>query len=251
MTGHYARTDGARLMRARAEDKDQSYVLYMLGREQLSRTRFPMGEMPSKAYARGLARELGLHLADKPDSQEICFVSEAGGYADFLRKRRPELFAPGEIVDEEGRVLGEHDGVAAFTVGQRRGVGVSGVKPLYVLSLQPGANRVTVGPSDALLTREVRLESFSGGLRPGEARRVEAKIRSNMAALPGVLQMGEAPAIVFDAPVRAAAPGRSRWPTRATSSWAAASSRVRSGSEGRETFSSPTRSVNVKIGAGV
>jgi tRNA-specific 2-thiouridylase len=215
VTGHYARirrdarTGRHRLLRARAPDKDQSYVLYMLGEEQLARTWFPMGEMPSKAHVRDLARELGLHLADKPDSQEICFVSEAGGYAEFLRKQRPEIFQRGEIVNADGERVGEHEGVAAFTVGQRRGVGVSASRPLYVLELQPAANRVVVGDADALLRSEVPLEDAYFGI-PSEAlpMRVEAKIRYNMEPQRATLYGGDEPRLVFDRPVRAVTPGQ-------------------------------------------
>jgi tRNA-specific 2-thiouridylase len=215
VTGHYARirrdarSGRRRLLRARASDKDQSYVLYMLGQDQLERTWFPMGEMPSKAMVRDLARDLGLHLADKPDSQEICFVSEAGGYSEFLRKQRPEIFRRGEIVDREGRAVGEHNGVAAFTVGQRRGVGVSSAKPLYVLELQPSANRVVVGSSDDLLQTEVVLEDvhWSQPLsREGEP--VMAKIRYNMDPQPARLYGGPSPTLRFAKPVRAVTPGQ-------------------------------------------
>jgi tRNA-specific 2-thiouridylase len=216
VTGHYARirrdsaTGRYRLLRSRAADKDQSYVLYMLGQEQLSKAWFPMGEMPSKAEVRDLARELGLHLADKPDSQEICFVSEAGGYAEFLRKQRPEVFQPGEVVDQEGKVVGEHAGVAGFTVGQRRGVGVSGRKPLYVLDIKPGENRIVVGESDELLRSEVPIEDVHWGLMKPESRplRVEAKIRYNMEPQPATLYGGDEPRLVFDRPVRAVTPGQ-------------------------------------------
>jgi len=121
-----------RLLRARSPEKDQSYVLYMLSQEQLASTLFPMGELRSKEEGRALARELGLAVADKPDSQEICFVNEAGGYKEFLRKTRPEIFNGGEIVDREGTVLGEHDGVA-------RSLSVSGEAS--------GFRRRTDGPS--------------------------------------------------------------------------------------------------------
>jgi tRNA-specific 2-thiouridylase len=208
-TGHYARirrsADGYRLLRARAADKDQSYVLYMLGQEQLARLSFPMGEMPSKAYVRTLARSLGLHLADKPDSQEICFVSEAGGYAEFLRRERPSSFRPGSVVDSAGQVVGAHDGVAGFTVGQRRGLGVSASRPLYVLALEPAANRVVVGSSADLLRSEVPLEDVHWSGSPGA---VWAKIRYNMEPERAVLHGGPNPRLVFRRPVRAVTPGQ-------------------------------------------
>lgn len=215
VTGHYARirrdsaTGRYRLLRARAADKDQSYVLYTLGQEQLAQTWFPMGEMPSKAGVRDLARELGLHLADKPDSQEICFVSEAGGYSEFLRKQRPDVFRAGEVVDTDGKVVGEHTGVAGFTVGQRRGLGVSGAKPLYVIDLQPKQNRVVIGNADELLRSEVPLEDVHWGLTESSSPiRVEAKIRYNMEPQPATFIGGDEPKLVFDKPVRAVTPGQ-------------------------------------------
>lgn len=215
VTGHYARirrspNGSYRLLRARGDEKDQSYVLYMLGQRELAASRFPMGEFRSKAEARALARELGLHLADKPDSQEICFVSEAGGYREFLRKARPEAFSPGEVVDEGGRVVGRHEGLSDFTVGQRRGIGVSNREPLYVLRLEPSSNRVVIGDDASLLTREVPLEDLywpSGEPREGPLR-VQAKIRYNMAARPAKLHGGSSPVLVFDEPVRAVTPGQ-------------------------------------------
>lgn len=212
-TGHYARirraADGTRrLLRARATDKDQSYVLYMLGQEQLARTMFPMGEMPSKAYARELARELGLHLADKPDSQEICFVSEAGGYTEFLRNRRPEIFAAGDMVTLDGEVVGRHEGVAGFTVGQRKGLGGGRGKPLFVIGLEPATNRVLVGEGEALLSKEVPLEDVHWSQPDEPARRVMAKIRSQMSPQRATLIGGPSPKLLFDEPVRAVTPGQ-------------------------------------------
>lgn len=213
VTGHYARIrhrDGVyRLLRARAADKDQSYVLYTLGQEQLKRTWFPMGEMPSKAYVRDLARDLGLHLADKADSQEICFVSEAGGYFEFLRKQRPEVFRPGETTDADGKVLGKHDGVASFTVGQRRGIGVSGLHPLYVIDIRPNENRIVVGSDEQLLRTEVPLEDVHWAhSEVGEYLDVEAKIRYNMEPQKARLYGGPRPRLVFKQKVRAVTPGQ-------------------------------------------
>lgn len=214
VTGHYARirrdakSGRRRLLRARADDKDQSYVLYMLGQEQLERTWFPMGEMPSKAAVRDMAKDLGLHLADKPDSQDICFVSEAGGYSEFLKKQRPDIFQRGEVVDKDGNQIGEHDGTAAFTIGQRRGVGVSSAKPLYVLDLLPKQNRVVVGSADDLLRREVELEDVHWTLPDAEDVSVMAKIRYNMEPQPARLIAGDRPKLVFREPVRAVTPGQ-------------------------------------------
>lgn len=213
VTGHYARIrnrDGQfQLLKARAKDKDQSYVLYMLGQEQLSKTLFPMGEMPSKAMVRGLAKELGLHLYDKPDSQEICFVSEAGGYKEFLRKQRPEMFAEGKVLDQEGNEIGTHEGVADFTIGQRRGVKIASTdgKPMYVIDLQPGSQTVVLGSAKDLLQKEVFLEDvFSESA--SEPIRGMAKIRYNMQPEPATFYPGPEPKVVFDKPVKAVTPGQ-------------------------------------------
>lgn len=214
VTGHYARIrerEGKRyLLRSRAPDKDQSYVLYMLGGEQLRNVMFPMGEMPSKAYVRDLASSLGLHLANKPDSQEICFVSEAGGYPEFLRKQRPEIFAKGSVVDSAGNSLGTHEGTAGFTIGQRRGVGVSAKngKPLYVIDLKPGSQTVVLGMEDELLRSEVLLEDVFVSEAMDAPVKVMAKIRYNMEARPATFYPGAAAKLVFDEPVKAVTPGQ-------------------------------------------
>ncbi len=216
VTGHYARIrkqDGHyRLMRARGSEKDQSYVLYMLGQDQLASTSFPMGELKSKDEGRALARELGLGVADKPDSQEICFVSEAGGYQEFLKKMRPDAVAPGEVVDTDGNTMGEHDGVAGFTVGQRRGVGVASRsgRPLYVLELKPKERQVVVGEVEDLLTRFVPLEEMHWAVPvvPTASVRVQAKIRYNMDIQPATLVPGDDPHLIFDKPVKAVTPGQ-------------------------------------------
>jgi tRNA-uridine 2-sulfurtransferase len=216
VTGHYARTryDSTtgryRLMRARGQGKDQSYVLYMLDQEQLRHAWFPLGEYENKAQIRALATDFGLSVANKPDSQEICFVSEAGGYAEFLQKQRPGMFRQGEIVDSKGNQVGEHGGIGGFTVGQRRGLGVAGSKPLFVLKLEPAANRVVVGDADDLLRRDVPLHDvvWSGTTRDTSPLRVDAKIRYNMAPQKATLHGGPNPRLVFEEPVRAVTPGQ-------------------------------------------
>jgi len=214
VTGHYARIRKVggryRLMRARGSEKDQSYVLYMLDQEQLSNSRFPMGELENKEAVRQMARELKLEsVSEKPDSQEICFVSEAGGYAEFLKKRNPEIYAAGELVTTTGEVIGAHEGIASYTVGQRRGIGVSREKPLYVIELRPGTNQVVVGEPDDLMTREVALEDvFWASEMPDRGVKVQAKIRYNMAPQAASILGGTNPRLIFDEPVRAATPGQ-------------------------------------------
>jgi tRNA-uridine 2-sulfurtransferase len=159
-TGHYVRRlagpNCAELHRAADPARDQSYFLFATTRAQLDYLRFPLGGMP-KAAVREIARELALAVADKPDSQDICFVPD-GDYARVVRTVRPEAAVAGEIVDREGRVLGEHPGLIHFTVGQRRGLEIGGQKaPLYVLRLEPESGRVVVGPKQALAVRGARL----------------------------------------------------------------------------------------------
>lgn len=218
VTGHYARTrfDRAtetwRLMRARGEGKDQSYVLYMLDQTQLAAAYFPLGELRNKDETRTLARDWGLGVADKPDSQEICFVSEAGGYVEFLKRTRPETMGAGEMVDERGRVVGEHAGVAAYTVGQRRGVTMAAPdgRALYVLRLEPASNRIVVGPEESLMSRWVELEHVVWGAASPDVERlrVQVKIRYNMDPRPATLFGGNAPRVEFDEPVKAITPGQ-------------------------------------------
>jgi tRNA-specific 2-thiouridylase len=163
-TGHYVRRvvggHGPELHRAADPARDQSYFLFATTREQLDFLRFPLGALPKPAV-RELARELGLLVADKPDSQDICFVP-GGDYAAVVRKVRPEAAVPGEIVDMEGRVLGRHQGLIHFTVGQRRGLEIGGqAEPLYVLRLEPERQRVVVGPRRALAVRAARLSDVN------------------------------------------------------------------------------------------
>lgn len=215
-TGHYARIrfdknrDRYRLMRSKGGNKDQSYVLYATTQEQLSKVLFPLGELGDKAECRRMAREAGLPVADKPDSQEICFVSDAGGYREFMRKNKPEIFAQGELVDTSGKTIGTHSGTADFTVGQRRGIKLSQEKPLYVIGLLPAENKVIVGDHDELLQREVYLEDMSWSAYSSHEAplKVMAKIRYNMDARPATLYACPQPVLVFDEPVRAVTPGQ-------------------------------------------
>ena len=163
-TGHYVVSrdlgDGHRgLYRAADASRDQSYFLYATTQAQLDLLRFPLGHL-DKARTRELAAELGLAIADKPDSQDICFVPN-GRYADVIERLKPGASRPGEIVHLDGRVLGRHDGVLRYTVGQRKGLGLSAAEPLYVLRLDADAARVVVGPREALGVRKIRLRDVN------------------------------------------------------------------------------------------
>jgi tRNA-specific 2-thiouridylase len=159
-TGHYVRRvmgrDGAELHRAADISRDQSYFLFATTGAQLEMLRFPLGAM-EKSDVRVIARELGLTVAEKPDSQDICFVPQ-GRYGEIVERLKPEAAQPGEIVDMGGRVLGTHKGIIHFTVGQRKGLGLSGSgEPLFVIKIDAPARKVIVGPKDLLRTRMIRL----------------------------------------------------------------------------------------------
>jgi tRNA-specific 2-thiouridylase len=163
-TGHYVASralpgGGRALYRAREAERDQSYFLFATTPAQLDLLRFPLGDR-TKAETRELARRFGLAVADKQDSQDICFVP-TGHYAEVIERLRPGAAGPGEIVDGEGRVLGAHDGIIHFTVGQRRGLGVAAGSPLYVVRLDAATRRVVVGPREALRTSRIRLRDIN------------------------------------------------------------------------------------------
>ena len=180
-TGHYVASrrlpDGGRaLYRARETERDQSYFLFATTRAQLDLLRFPLGDR-TKAETRELARRFGLAVADKQDSQDICFVP-SGRYADVIERLRPGAAGPGEIVDMDGRVLGRHDGIIHFTVGQRRGLGIAAGSPLYVVRLDAASRRVVVGPREALRTSRIRLRDVNwlGDIAISEAIERHAEI---------------------------------------------------------------------------
>jgi tRNA-specific 2-thiouridylase len=186
-TGHYVQTravDGKRrLFRPVDSDRDQSYFLFATTDAQLDFLRFPLGGM-GKAEVRELARDMGLIVAEKHDSQDICFVPQ-GKYADIIRKMHPEAHAGGEIVHMDGRVLGKHDGIINYTIGQRRGLGIAASEPLYVVKLDHKASRVVVGPREALITHTVRLRDVNwlgaaplAQLAGGNGAPIEVKVRS-------------------------------------------------------------------------
>src|SRR5215472_15238887 len=198
-TGHYVASrrlpGGERaLFRAREEERDQSYFLFATTREQLDFVRFPLGER-SKGEVRELARRFGLSVADKEDSQDICFVP-AGRYTDVIERLMPGSAVPGDIVDLTGRVLGRHNGIINFTVGQRRGLGIAAGSPLYVVRLDAERARVVVGPRDALRTMRMRLRDVNwlgdgpipdGAHGNGGRRDVFVKVRSTRPPQPAWL----------------------------------------------------------------
>jgi tRNA-uridine 2-sulfurtransferase len=210
-TGHYVRRvvglHGPELHRAADPARDQSYFMFATTREQLDFLRFPLGGLPKPAV-RELARDLALAVADKPDSQDICFVP-GGDYAAVVRKVRPDAAVPGEIVDAAGRVLGRHDGLIHFTVGQRRGLEIGGQKePLYVLRLEPAAAQVVVGPKRALAVREARLSGVNW-LGEAQGDGLTVKVRSLARPVPARFE-GDGPGgtVRFDAPEFGVAPGQ-------------------------------------------
>jgi tRNA-specific 2-thiouridylase len=217
-TGHYARVrwDDTRqrwlLLRGSDARKDQSYALYRLKQEQLSRTLFPLGEF-DKGRTRALAAELGLSVANKPDSQEVCFVPE-DDHAAFLAQMAPESRREGEVVDPEGRVLGRHQGLTGFTLGQRRGLGIASSRPLYVTMIDPVTNQLTVAPGDhpSLFAHEVIASdpNLIAVKEAGGPCSVTAKIRYNMPDRPAtlVIEPEDSLRVRFAEPQRAVTPGQ-------------------------------------------
>ncbi|MDO8688462.1 MAG: tRNA 2-thiouridine(34) synthase MnmA [Dehalococcoidia bacterium] len=210
-TGHYARihtVDGTnRLLRGIDPSKDQSYVLYTLGQEELAHLLFPVGILP-KTETRARALEWGLPVAEKPDSQDICFITE-GDYRDFVAGR--VSYSPGPMVDQGGRRLGSHRGLPFYTIGQRRGLGLSAGQPYYVLELDQPRNTVVVGTqegldSSALLARNV---TFVSGRGPASPVRIEAQVRYRSPAVPATLSPGvKGWRVDFDMSQRAVTPGQ-------------------------------------------
>ncbi|HEV7809994.1 MAG TPA: tRNA 2-thiouridine(34) synthase MnmA, partial [Candidatus Limnocylindrales bacterium] len=222
-TGHYARRDAGpdgrpRLLRARDDDKDQSYFLYGLRQDQLEHARFPLGEL-TKSEVRAEARSLGLATADKPESQEICFVP-GGDYRDALRERAGWTPTPGALLDVDGQEVGTHDGTAGFTVGQRRGIGISADAPRYVSRIDPVTNTIQLGRRQDLETTTVPLGgvTFVGDAPPDGPVpfRASVRIRHRAALVPATVRpastreprRGGRWIIETDSPVWAAAPGQ-------------------------------------------
>jgi tRNA-uridine 2-sulfurtransferase len=215
-TGHYVRLEynSARrrylLRKAVDRNKDQSYFLYVLTQEQLAHALFPLAEL-TKDQTRAVARQLGLPVASKPESQEICFVPD-NNYGGFLEERVPGIATPGPIIDKEGRVLGEHRGIIFYTIGQRRGLGLAAPRPLYVIAIDPDRNAVVVGEEsdlyvEALVAHEVNLVAVEALTEPldvtAKIRYRAAEVGASLTPLPeGRLQVS------FQRPQKGVAPGQ-------------------------------------------
>ena len=218
-TGHYARVefdeDARRWTLRRALDhaKDQTYALYHFTQDELAHTLMPLGMVTNKAETRAIAEELGLAVSHKPDSQEICFV-QGGSYTDFLAQTAPETLQRGDIVDTTGKRRGSHDGIAFYTVGQRKRVNVGSPIPLYVVDINAETNTIVVGGNDDLMAAGLTAQDINwvGLAGVQESRPVLVKIRYNMEAVPAIVQKGawgDEIVVRFDTPQRAVTPGQS------------------------------------------
>ena len=218
-TGHYARVefneDWRRWTLRRALDgaKDQTYALYHFTQDELAHTLMPLGLVTNKAETRMIAEELGLNVANKPDSQEICFV-QGGSYTDFLAKTAPETVQPGDIVDTTGKRRGAHDGIAFYTIGQRKRLNVGSPIPLYVVGIDADTNTVVVGGNEDLRADGLIADDINWVGLPGvqESLSVTAKIRYNMDAVPATVAPGAIDGEIvvrFGTPQRAVSPGQS------------------------------------------
>jgi tRNA-uridine 2-sulfurtransferase len=205
-TGHYVQSragaDGNRiLLRAADADRDQSYFLYATTQQQLNLLRFPLGHLRSKAETRALAHRYGLEVADKADSQDICFVP-AGRYQELVEKLRPGAAEPGQIVHLDGSVLGRHEGVIGYTIGQRKGLGIAAGEPLYVVRIDADQRQIIVGPRSALSVRRVMLRDVNwlGPVPldqiPDSGVEIAARVRSTRAPRAGVLRWSDGRAVV-------------------------------------------------------
>jgi len=215
-TGHYVRraqgVDGPELRRAFDPARDQSYFLFATTRDQLDFLRFPLGGLP-KPEVRRVAAELGLAAADKPDSQDICFVPE-GRYTTVIDRLRPHGAEPGDVVHMDGRVLGRHEGVTRYTIGQRRGLNIAVGDPLFVVRIDADSRQVIVGPREALLTRGLTLKEINwlgegASIDEAVGRPVLARVRSTREPVPGRLTFEDGVAgVALDEPEEGVAPGQ-------------------------------------------
>ena len=215
VTGHYVRRvdgkKGPELHRARHAAKDQSYFLFATTREQLEFLRFPLGNM-EKTETRRHAKRFNLPVAEKPESQDICFVPN-GSYAGVVEKLRPGAADPGDIVDLQGNVIGRHDGIIHFTVGQRRGLGIAAPEPLYVVRVEAETRRVVAGPKEALLTDTITVKDINwlgNGEAPESGLEVTVKVRSTSDPVAAVLEKtaGGKARVVLGQPEAGISPGQ-------------------------------------------
>lgn len=207
VTGHHARSrrlDGTwNLQRGTDAAKDQSYVLSMLTQRELARTRFPVGEL-TKKQVRQVAAGMGMRTAHKPESMDICFVGQRD-YRGFLRDVAPEVFRPGKVVDSEGREMGSHDGIAGFTIGQRRGLGMAVGEPRFVTRIEAGTSTVVVGSRDDLAVQSVELDQVTWSAGPAAEGRLMAQYRAHGEPVPAWLTDSS---LKFEEPQEAVAPGQ-------------------------------------------
>ena len=213
VTGHYARIekeDGKFfLKKALDETKDQTYVLYTLTQDQLAHTMFPLGNL-TKRTVRNIAEKNGFINANKPDSQDICFVPD-GDYASVIEKYTGRICMPGNFVDTEGNIMRRHKGIIHYTLGQRKGLGIAAGKPVYVCEIRPQTREVVLGNPEDLMRRDVYVSDFNwiSGNAPGGRIRCTAKVRYRQSEQPAVLSVeGDIVHIVFDQPQRAITPGQ-------------------------------------------
>lgn len=213
-TGHYARVescpDGWRLMRAADDAKDQTYFLHSLGQAELAKTLFPLGGL-TKPAVRAVARTLGLHTAEKPESMEVCFVP-GGDYRALVKDRAPEAFVPGAVRSADGKDLGRHNGLPAFTIGQRRGLGLSAARPLYVTGLEPSTNTLVVGGVEDTMMTGLAVERISWTRRVPEAGSevsVRIRHRGRLSAARIFPESGGRWRVSLREPLHAPAPGQS------------------------------------------
>jgi len=212
-TGHYARIktegEGLRLLKGCDPVKDQSYFLYVMRAKELSRTLFPLGEL-TKETVRAIAADAGLPTAERAESQEICFVGP-GGYRDFIAALAPERVRPGPFIDLEGRTIGRHRGIARYTIGQRRGLGVAAGERLYVLQILPDRNAVVLGPRSAALRSTLRVQDLHWIAPPPMDRTaIQVRIRSTMKEVPAQIEPCSNGSLLvrFSSPQWAPAPGQ-------------------------------------------
>ena len=215
-TGHHARIEEDKdtgrflLMKGKDRDKEQSYFLYTMTQEQLSKTLFPIGDL-TKTEVRAKAEELGLPVAQRPESQEICFIPD-NNYVRFLKERIPAAFQSGPIVNEDGHFLGEHSGIIHFTIGQRRGMGISAPYPLYVLDINPQSNTVVVGPDESLYKSQLMASGINwiSKTEISKSLSVKARIRYKHIEAEAKLEMLESgqALVKFTKPQRAITPGQ-------------------------------------------